>query len=302
MTAVDEGARRPLRVEDIRHPEVVTRQTTGVPATLIMGIVNVTPDSFSDGGAWFDADAAVAHALELVEQGAAMIDVGGETTRPGTERTPEDEELRRVVPVVARLAEAGVVVSVDTMRAAVAEASLAAGAALINDVSGGLADPAMAPLIARTGALYVLMHWRGHSTSMQSEELTHYEDVVAEVCSEMLAQAQVFLDAGCSREQLILDPGLGFSKHAEHNWQVMAHLADVAALGYPVLLGSSRKTFLGRIDLDAAGNPAAPPTRDAATAATSLLGAEAGVWAVRVHDVPSTLAALRVHAATRAAR
>lgn len=289
-------------VADIVAPEVVTRQATGVPSTLIMGIVNVTPDSFSDGGSWFDEDAAVQHGLDLVAQGAAIIDVGGESTRPGSDRPSEDEELRRVVPVARRLAEAGVVVSVDTMRASVARACVEAGTAIINDVSGGLADDEMAQVVAETGALYVLMHWRGHGKTMQSAELTVYADVVAEVRAEMMARVEAMLAAGVQRGQIILDPGLGFSKTAEHNWEIMARLAEFNDDGFPVLLGSSRKTFLGRIDLDDDGNPAPPPTRDPATAATSLLGAQAGMWCVRVHDVPSTLAALRVHAATEAAR
>lgn len=289
------------RLDEIVAPEAVTRQHTGVPSALIMGIVNVTPDSFSDGGSWFDQATAVEHALEMVEQGAAMIDVGGETTRPGTERTSEAEELRRVVPVVRELAQAGIAVSVDTMRASVAKASIEAGAAIINDVSGGLADPGMAPLIAETGALYVLMHWRGHSAGMQNADLTHYDDVFAEVRDETLRQADAFRQAGVAPEQIILDPGLGFSKKLHHNWILMARLREYCQLGYPVLLGSSRKTFLGHIDLDAEGNPSVPATRDPATAATSLLGQQAGVWAVRVHDVPSTLGALRVEAATRAA-
>lgn len=287
---------------DITAPEAVTRQHTGVPSALIMGIVNVTPDSFSDGGSWFDRGRAVRHGFDLVEQGAAMVDVGGETTRPGTERTSEAEELRRVIPVVRELGQAGIAVSVDTMRASVAQASIEAGAAIINDVSGGLADPGMPQLIAETGALYVLMHWRGHSAGMQNADLTHYDNVVTEVRDEMLRQVDVFTAAGVASEQIILDPGLGFSKEAEHNWVLMAHLRELCALGFPVLLGSSRKTFLGRIDLDRDGTPAEPNTRDAATAATSLLGQQAGVWAVRVHDVPSTLAALRVQAATEAAR
>lgn len=291
-----------LRAAGIVAPEIVTRQQTGVPRTLVMGVVNVTPDSFSDGGSWFDEGRAVEHGLELVAQGAAIVDVGGESTRPGADRPSEQEELRRVVPVVRRLAEAGVVVSVDTMRASVGRAAVEAGAAIINDVSGGLADEAMGRVVASTGALYVLMHWRGHSTTMQSEELTRYDDVVAEVRQEMLQRVDALLEAGVEREQVILDPGLGFSKTAEHNWQIMARLAEFCDDGFPVLLGSSRKTFLGRIDLDEEGTPAAPHTRDAATAATSLLGAQAGVWCVRVHDVPSTLAALRVQAATEAAR
>ncbi|SNV19238.1 Dihydropteroate synthase 1 [Dermatophilus congolensis] len=293
------GARR---LEEITAPPVVTRQETGVPSSLIMGILNVTPDSFSDGGSWVDPQTAVNHGLAMVAEGAAIVDVGGETTRPGAERTPESEEMRRVVPVVRALADAGVAVSVDTMRASVAAACVEAGAVMINDVSGGMADSAMPQVIAQSGALYVLMHWRGHSTTMQSAELTHYDDVVAQVCSEMLAQVGVFLEAGVAAEQIVLDPGLGFSKRAEHNWALLAGLKQVCGVGYPVLLGASRKTFLGAIDCDAQGNPSAPSERDAASAATSLVGQEAGVWAVRVHDVRSTLAALRVGAAVRAAR
>lgn len=291
-----------LRVADIVAPDIVARQQTGVPRTLVMGVVNVTPDSFSDGGSWFDEGRAVEHGLELVAQGAAIVDVGGESTRPGAERPCEQEELRRVVPVVRRLAEAGVVVSVDTMRASVGREAVEAGAAIINDVSGGLADETMGRVVASTGALYVLMHWRAHSAAMQSEELTRYGDVVVEVRQEMLQRVDALLQAGVGREQIILDPGLGFSKTAEHNWQIMARLGELCGDGFPVLLGASRKTFLGRIDLDAEGQPSPPPARDAATAATSLLGAQAGVWCVRVHDVPSTLAALRVQAATESAR
>ncbi len=287
---------------DIVAPQCVTRQGVGVPSTLIMGVVNVTPDSFSDGGAWFDEERAVRHGLELVEQGAAIVDVGGESTRPGAGRPSEQEELRRVVPVARRLAQEGVAVSVDTMRGSVARACVEAGAAIINDVSGGLADEQMARVVGETGVLYVLMHWRGHSTTMQSDELTRYDDVVSEVRAELRQRAEAMLAAGVAREQIILDPGLGFSKTAEHNWQIMARLSEFGDDGYPVLLGASRKTFLGRIDLDESGEPAPAPTRDAATAATSLIGAQAGVWCVRVHDVPSTLAALRVHAATEAAR
>ncbi len=288
-------------ISAITAPEAVTRQQTGVPATLIMGVVNVTPDSFSDGGAWFGEDDAVAHGLLLAGQGAAIVDVGGESTRPGAARPSEAEELRRVVPVVRRLAAAGLVVSADTMRASVARAALEAGAAIINDVSGGQADPQMAPLIASAGVPFVLMHWRGHSATMQSGELTRYDDVVSEVCAELLTRVEAMTAAGVDPGQIILDPGLGFSKTAGHNWQLLARLDEVAGLGYPVLLGASRKRFLGRIDRAADGTEAPPGDRDAATAATSLLAAQAGAWCVRVHDVLPTLAALRVEAATRAA-
>lgn len=263
---------------------------------LIMGIVNVTPDSFSDGGRWFDHAAAIEHGRELVRQGADIVDVGGESTRPGSARPEAGEELDRVLPVVSALARDGIRVSVDTMRASVAQAALAAGTEFVNDVSAGLADPDMIPLVARLDATYIAMHWRGHGDSMQ--QLAHYDDVVADVRRELLAQVEVILAAGVEPDQVILDPGLGFAKTPEHNWALMAHLREFTSLGYRVLVGASRKTFLGRLG---GGEPVPPDQRDAATAATSLLSAQAGAWAVRVHDVPSTLAALQVHVAVTAA-
>lgn len=265
---------------------------------LVMGILNVTPDSFSDGGRWFGLDAALTHARELAEAGAELIDVGGESTRPGSTRPTETEELERVVPVVAELARAGMRVSVDTMRASVAAASLDAGAEIINDVSAGLADPAMVPLVAQTGCTYIAMHWRGHGDVMDS--YAHYDDVVAEVLAELQARIDALVEAGARPERLILDPGLGFAKNAEQNWQLMAHLDVFTSMPHRVLVGSSRKRFLGT--LGGAAEPVPPTARDAATAATSLLAAQAGAWAVRVHDVPSTLAALQVHEAVEAAR
>lgn len=271
--------------------------------TRIMGIVNVTPDSFSDGGRWLHRDAAVAHGRELAAQGADLLDVGGESTRPGSTRPTEAEELDRVVPVVEALAGDGLLVSVDTMRASVAQASLEAGAALINDVSGGLADEAMPGLIARTGAPFVAMHWRGLLTDPY--EQPHYDDVSAEVCRELSERVDGLLAAGVAREQIILDPGFGFSKDAAHNWELLAGLPEVMALGYPVLFGTSRKRFLGRLperpgaEVDLGGDPSAATDRDVATAATSVLAAQAGAWAVRVHDVPSTRDALAVWEMTR---
>lgn len=265
---------------------------------LVMGILNVTPDSFSDGGRWFGLDAALTHARELAEAGAELIDVGGESTRPGSTRPTETEELERVVPVVAELARAGMRVSVDTMRASVAAASLDAGAEIINDVSAGLADPDMVPLVAQTGCTYIAMHWRGHGDVMDS--YAHYDDVVAEVLAELQARIDALVEAGARPERLILDPGLGFAKNAEQNWQLMAHLDVFTSMPHRVLVGSSRKRFLGT--LGGAAEPVPPTARDAATAATSLLAAQAGAWAVRVHDVPSTLAALQVHEAVEAAR
>ncbi len=265
-----------------------------------MGVVNVTPDSFSDGGAWFDADAAIAHGLELAEQGADLVDVGGESTRPGAARVDTAEELRRVVPVVRALATAGLTVSIDTMRVEVAEAALAAGAVIVNDVSGGLADAQLPRAAARAGAVYVAMHWRGHSATM--DDLARYDGpggAPAAVVSELAARVEALLGLGLARESLVLDPGLGFAKNAEHNWQVLAHLDEVVALGYPVLIGASRKRFLGQLLAGLSGAPVAPAERDAATAATSALAASAGAWCVRVHEVPSSRAAVLVAKAWR---
>jgi dihydropteroate synthase len=265
-----------------------------------MGVLNVTPDSFSDGGLWTEPDAAVAYGLDMVDHGAQIIDVGGESTRPGATRPVTQEELRRVLPVVAALAEAGAVVSIDTMRAQVARESLAAGATIVNDVSGGLADEAMGPLIAATGAAYVVMHWRGHSATMQ--ERARYDDVVAEVARELSQRVDALRAQGVGDDQLILDPGLGFAKTAEHNWALLAGLGRLRELGFPLLVGTSRKRFLGLLEPGPDGAPAPMSQRDGSTAATSVVCALAGVWGVRVHDVPSTVTALRVAAAVREAR
>ncbi len=267
-----------------------------------MGVVNVTPDSFSDGGLWLDPAAAVAHGLALVGKGADLVDVGGESTRPGAQRVTEGEELRRVIPVVRELAAAGVVVSIDTMRASVAEQAVAAGARLVNDVSGGLADPAMAGVVAATGAPFVVMHWRGQSADMDS--LAVYRDVVAEVVAELGERVGELLAAGVEEEQLILDPGLGFAKTTEHNWALLSGLDELTALGRPVLVAASRKRFLGTLLANPETGELRPARqRDDATAAVSVLSAQAGAWAVRVHDVAGTADAVRVVAAwQRAAR
>ncbi len=275
--------------------------TVGTPATqlpvapgrpVVMGVVNVTPDSFSDGGAWFEPDAAVEHGRSLVADGADIVDVGGESTRPGAERPSVEEELRRVLPVVEALAAEGAVVSIDTMRAVVAHQALRAGATLVNDVSGGLADPGILAVVADAGCPYVAMHWRGHSTGMQSRAV--YGDVVADVAHELTDRRAAILSAGVTAERLVLDPGLGFAKYAPHNWALLAHLDALTAIGQPVLVGASRKTFLGRIGAPPGTDPRPPADRDAATAATSVLCALAGVWGVRVHDVAGTRDALAV--------
>lgn len=261
---------------------------------LVMGVVNVTPDSFSDGGAWYEPDAAVRHGHDLLAEGADLLDVGGESTRPGAERPPVEEELRRVLPVVRALAADGAVVSVDTMRAEVARAAVDAGAAMVNDVSGGLADERMLPVVAGTGVPYVAMHWRRHSRDMQQH--TGYEDVVAEVAAHLRGRAEAAEEAGVDPARIVLDPGLGFAKAAPHNWALLAGLDGLHALGRPLLLGASRKTFLGTL-LAADDEPRGVDARDDATVATSALAAATGAWGLRVHAVRGTADAVRVVAA-----
>ncbi|MDR5698486.1 dihydropteroate synthase [Agromyces aerolatus] len=269
---------------------------TDATPTLVMGVVNVTPDSFSDGGRWFDADAAIAHGVELVAQGADLVDVGGESTRPGAARVEPDEELRRVIPVIRELSARGIRVSVDTMRAATAEAAVEAGAEIINDVSAGLADAAMAAIAAASGARYVAMHWRGHSDRM--DRLAEYADVVHDVRDELASRVDALVAAGVPAERIILDPGLGFAKRGEHNWQLLARLDELGALGLPVLVGASRKRFIGSLLPD----DAPVEDRDLPTAVISALSAQAGAWAVRVHDVVSTRRALDVLGAWQSGR
>lgn len=266
----------------------------------VMGVVNVTPDSFSDGGRWFDTTAAVKHGLHLVDEGADLVDVGGESTRPGATRVDEAEELRRVIPVVRGLASEGVVVSVDTMRSSVAEQSLAAGASLVNDVSGGLADPAMIPVVADAGAPFVVMHWRGF---LEGGNVTGvYEDVVREVVDELHARVEAVLDGGVAPDRIVVDPGLGFSKDAEHDLALLAGLDRLLGLGHPLLVAASRKRFLGRVLAGPEGAPPPARERDAATAAVSALAAHQGAWAVRVHEVRATADAVRVARAVEGAR
>jgi dihydropteroate synthase len=265
-----------------------------------MGVVNVTPDSFSDGGRWFGADAAIKHGLDLVAQGADLVDVGGESTRPGAQRVSETEELRRIGPVVTELVKAGVPVSIDTMRAAVAEFALTAGATLVNDVSGGLADPQMPRLVAAAGVCYVLVHWRGHSRDMYSRAA--YADVVSEVRDELTRRVDAVVTAGVDPGRIVIDPGLGFGKRPEHNWPLLTHLADVSRLAgrtFPVLVGASRKRFLGLALAGPDGTPRPFEGADAATVAISALAATAGAWCVRVHQVPANADAVRVAAAWR---
>jgi dihydropteroate synthase len=262
---------------------------------LVMGVVNVTPDSFSDGGRWFEPADAITQGLRLAAQGADLVDVGGESTRPGAQRPPVEEELRRVLPVIRELAAAGMRVSVDTMRAEVASQALDAGACMVNDVSGGRADPAMLGVVADAGVPVVLMHWRGHSDHMQ--ELTTYGDVVQDVRNEIRPQLERALAAGVAKDLIAIDPGLGFAKTGDHNWTILRRLSEIVDLGYPVLVAASRKAFLGRLLTDPVTGQERPPDgRDAATTVLSAMIALAGAWCVRVHEVAGSLDAVRVAA------
>lgn len=263
----------------------------GAGRTLVMGVVNVTPDSFSDGGRWATTDLAVAHGRQLIAQGADLLDVGGESTRPGARRVDPAEEQERVLPVIRELAAAGVVVSVDTIHAATAAAAIEAGAVIVNDVSGGLADPAMAAVLADAGVVYICQHWRGDPRTMDG--LTDYGgDVLAGVEAELRARLDHLADAGLADEQVVIDPGLGFAKTHEQSWRLLAATARLREdLRRPVLIGASRKRFLAlALPDDVAADPLA---RDAATAATTALAAAAGAWAVRVHEVPASRDAVR---------
>lgn len=276
------------------------RSSTAVPGvplagerTLIMGILNVTPDSFSDGGRWNTLDAALEHAAELTAQGADLIDIGGESTRPGAHRVPVAEEQRRVLPLVRELARGGIAVSVDTMNAATALAAAHAGAAVINDVSGGLADPDMTRVAIETGLPFVVMHWRGHSAEMAAK--ASYGDVVSDVRRELEYRVAELIVRGVDPAKIIVDPGIGFSKNAEHNWALLGHYGELASLGLPVLVAASRKGFLAPL----VAEDAAPDARDAPSAIVAAIAASQGAWAVRVHNVAETRAALDVADAWR---
>lgn len=258
-----------------------------------MGVVNVTDDSFSDGGRYLDPARAVQHGLDLVAQGAGIIDVGGESTRPGAVRIEAEMEIARVVPVIKGLAAQGLTVSIDTMHAAVARAALDNGASIVNDVSGGRADPEMAPLIAAAGVPWVLMHWRSVRAG-EPHEAPHYDDVVTQVRDELLDSVAAAVAAGVDRRNLIIDPGLGFAKTAQHNWALLQALPSLIDTGIPVLVGASRKRFLGSLLADADGTPRPPAGRETATAVISALAGLHGAWGVRVHDVCASVDALKV--------
>lgn len=260
---------------------------------VVMGVVNVTDDSFSDGGRYLDPSRAVEHGLSLVADGAAIVDVGGESTRPGAIRVDPAVERARVVPVIRELAAHGVRISIDTMRAEVAEAALAAGASIVNDVSGGRADPAMASVVADAEVPWILMHWRPVRAD-QPHEIPRYRDVVSEVRGELLAAVDAAIAAGVDPAKVIIDPGLGFAKNAEHNWQLLRALPELVASGFPVVVGASRKRFLGALLADSEGVVRPPDGRETATAVLSALAGLHGAWGVRVHDVRASVDALKV--------
>ncbi|CAN2225005.1 FolP Dihydropteroate synthase and related enzymes [Candidatus Nanopelagicaceae bacterium] len=249
---------------------------------LVMGILNVTPDSFADGGKNFETQHAINRGLEMIDEGVDIIDIGGESTRPGADRVSPEEELARVIPVIKGLSNAGVTLSIDTMRASTAKLAVEAGATIVNDVSGGAADPDMFSTVAALGCKYTLMHWRGHSKDMNSKAI--YDDVVVDVIEEMTIQLDKALAAGILRENIILDPGIGFAKDAEHNWEILQRIDEFIALGYPVLIGHSRKRFLG-------GDH--PDEREEATVKVTQRLVSKGIWAVRVHGVKANVEAIR---------
>ncbi|MCD2108117.1 dihydropteroate synthase [Rhodococcus erythropolis] len=261
---------------------------------VVMGILNVTADSFSDGGQFLDRDAAISRGLELQRIGVDIVDVGGESTRPGATRVDPKLEADRIAPVIEELVAAGIRVSVDTMRASVAAAAIEAGAGIVNDVSGGRADPDMASVVADAGVPWILMHWRSARDYVHRGSADHYDDVVRDVRDELLSQVDLALKAGVDSSSIILDPGLGFAKNADHNWALLQALPEFNALGFPVLVGASRKRFLGSLLSDPEGNPRPPAGRETATAVVSALAAREGAWGVRVHDAQASLDAIAV--------
>lgn len=284
----------------MRHPAGLPQALANLERTVIMGVLNVTPDSFSDGGRWLDPAIAVAHGTRMHRDGADIVDVGGESTRPGAQRIDAEEELARVVPVVAGLVAAGVPVSIDTTRPRVAAEALEAGACLVNDVSGGRADPQMLGWLASVDVPYIAMHWRGPSDVMAS--LAVYDDVVTEVVAELQQRLDALESAGVDLDRVVLDPGIGFAKEADHNWMLLREFSRLLALGRPVLVGASRKRFLGSLLSEPGGQPRAVEQRDYATDAITALAAGAGAWGVRVHDVRGSRDAVAVATAWREGR
>ncbi len=273
------------------HPSGLPENLRKLDRTLVMGVLNVTPDSFSDGGRYNDLKIATKHALQMHEDGADIIDIGGESTRPGSDRISVQEELDRVLPVISALVDSGVAISIDTMRVEVARAAIDAGACMVNDVSGGKADTEMLDYVSTLTSPYILMHWRGPSNIMNT--LTDYKDVVADVAAEISQQVDVAVAAGIARERIAIDPGIGFAKTVEQNWPILKHLNVLEELGLPILMGASRKKFLGEL-LAKDGVARDSDERESATTAISTLMAARGLWAVRVHDVKSSSDAIAV--------
>lgn len=274
------------------HPQGLPQSLTDLHRTLVMGVLNVTPDSFSDGGLFEDTQTAITHGRFMAANGADIVDIGGESTRPGSERISQDEEMSRVIPVITALANEGIAVSIDTMRADVARESVAAGAVMINDISGGKADAEMLPFVASTEIPFILMHWRGHSNVMA--ELTDYNNVAADVAAELGAQVETAVRAGIERNRIVVDPGVGFAKTTQQNWPLIQELEVIDELELPVLWGVSRKKFLGELLADSTGEFRAMVGREAATTALTTYFALAGAWAVRVHDVRTSRDAIEV--------
>jgi len=273
------------------QPRGLPENLRDLERTLVMGVLNVTPDSFSDGGRFNDPKIAINHALQMIEDGADIIDIGGESTRPGSDRISVQEELNRVLPVISALAESGIAISIDTMRPEVAQEAIAAGACMVNDVSGGKADPEMLGFVASLETPYILMHWRGPSNVMNS--LTDYQDVVVDVTREISQQVDVAVASGIARDRIAIDPGIGFAKTVDQNWPILKHLDVLEELGLPILMGASRKKFLGEL-LAKDGTARDSDERESATTAISTLMAHRGLWAVRVHDVKSSSDAIAV--------
>jgi len=273
------------------HPSGLPENLNNLDRTLVMGVLNVTPDSFSDGGRFIDAKIATSHALQMNKDGADIIDIGGESTRPGSDRISAQEELDRVLPVISALVDSGVAISIDTMRAEVAQEAIEAGACMVNDVSGGKSDPTILDYVASLNSPYILMHWRGPSNIMNT--LTDYADVVADVTAEIGKQVDVAVAAGIARERIVIDPGIGFAKTVDQNWPILKHLDVLEGLGLPILMGASRKKFLGEL-LAVDGVARDSDERESATTAISTLMAARGLWAVRVHDVKSSSDAIAV--------
>lgn len=273
-----------------RQPAGLSKVLANKNRCLVVGVLNVTPDSFSDGGLFTDTTTAINHAKQLIAQGADLIDVGGESTKPGASRIENIEEQKRVIPVIEELTNLGIITSIDTMRSQTAELAVKAGAQIVNDVSGGLADDNMHKTVAGLDVPYVLMHWRGHSTVM--DELANYQNVVNEVINELKLQIEKATKAGLIRSKIVIDPGLGFAKNPQHNWQILKEISKFHSLELPIYIGASRKRFLADFAIPQGSTD--PKDRDIATAIISSYAALQGAWAVRVHDVLANSAAVKI--------